>query len=66
MISILDGDINRLEQFLNTEFRRLVRVIATVGDIAAVLWTDSPMRRVGTSANEYHPRTPAPSGCSDC
>jgi ATP-binding cassette subfamily B protein len=42
MMSILNDDVNRLEQFLNTEFRQLVRVVATVGGIAAVLWTYSP------------------------
>jgi ATP-binding cassette subfamily B protein len=42
MMSILNSDINRLEQFLNTEFRQLIRVVATVGGIAVVLWTYSP------------------------
>jgi len=42
MMSILNSDINRLEQFLNTEFRQLVRVIATVGGISVVLWFYSP------------------------
>ncbi|MFB6103111.1 MAG: ABC transporter ATP-binding protein [Haloplanus sp.] len=42
MMSILNSDINRLEQFLNTEFRQLIRVIATVGGIAIVLWRYSP------------------------
>ncbi len=42
MMSILNSDINRLEQFLNTEFRQLIRVIATVGGISVVLWTYSP------------------------
>jgi ATP-binding cassette subfamily B protein len=42
MMSILNSDINRLEQFLNTEFRQLVRVVATVTGIAAVLWYYSP------------------------
>ena len=42
MMSILNSDINRLEQFLNTEFRQLVRMVATVGGIAAVLWYYSP------------------------
>jgi ATP-binding cassette subfamily B protein len=42
MMSILNSDINRLEQFLNTEFRQLIRVVATVGGIAIVLWTYSP------------------------
>jgi ATP-binding cassette subfamily B protein len=42
MMSILSSDINRLEQFLNTEFRQAIRVVATVGGIAAVLWYYSP------------------------
>jgi ATP-binding cassette subfamily B protein len=42
MMSILNSDINRLEQFLNTEFRQLIRVVATVGGISIVLWTYSP------------------------
>jgi ATP-binding cassette subfamily B protein len=42
MMSILNSDINRLEQFLNTEFRQLIRVVATVGGIGIVLWTYSP------------------------
>ncbi|MFC6725834.1 ABC transporter ATP-binding protein, partial [Halobium palmae] len=42
LMSVLNSDINRLEQFLNTEFRQLVRVVATVGGIAVVLWTYSP------------------------
>jgi ATP-binding cassette subfamily B protein len=42
MMSILNSDINRLEQFLNTEFRQLVRVVATVTGIAAVLWYYAP------------------------
>ncbi|MEF8781917.1 MAG: ABC transporter ATP-binding protein [Haloarculaceae archaeon] len=42
MMSILNSDINRLEQFLNTEFRQMIRVIATVGGISVVLWTYSP------------------------
>ena len=42
MMSILNSDINRLEQFLNTEFRQVIRVVATVGGIAVVLWTYSP------------------------
>jgi ATP-binding cassette subfamily B protein len=42
MMSILNSDVNRLEQFLNTEFRQLVRVVATVGGIAVVLWSYSP------------------------
>jgi len=42
MMSILNSDINRLEQFLNTEFRQMIRVVATVGGIAVVLWHYSP------------------------
>jgi ATP-binding cassette subfamily B protein len=37
MMSILNSDINRLEQFLNTEFRQFIRMLATVGGIAALL-----------------------------
>jgi len=42
MMSILNSDINRLEQFLNTEFRQTIRVVATVGGISALLWYYSP------------------------
>jgi ATP-binding cassette subfamily B protein len=42
MMSILNSDINRLEQFLNTEFRQFIRVVATVGGIAVILWMYSP------------------------
>ena len=42
MMSILNSDINRLEEFLNTEFRQLIRVIATVGGIGAILYVYSP------------------------
>ena len=42
MLSILNSDINRLEQFLNTEFRQLIRVVATVSGIAIILWSYSP------------------------
>jgi ATP-binding cassette subfamily B protein len=42
MMSILNSDINRLEQFLNTEFRQAIRVVATVGGIALVLWYYAP------------------------
>jgi ATP-binding cassette subfamily B protein len=42
MMSILNSDINRLEKFLNTEFRQLIRVVATVGGIGVILWTYSP------------------------
>ncbi|QPV63959.1 ABC transporter ATP-binding protein [Halosimplex litoreum] len=38
MMSILNSDINRLEAFLNTEFRQLIRVVATVGGIGVVLY----------------------------
>jgi len=41
-MSILNSDINRLEQFLNTEFRQLIRVVATVGGIAMILWYYAP------------------------
>jgi len=42
MMSILNSDINRLEQFLNTEFRQTIRVVATVGGISVLLWHYSP------------------------
>jgi len=42
MMSILNSDVNRLEQFLNTEFRQAIRVVATVGGIAVVLFFYSP------------------------
>ncbi|MFC6874936.1 ABC transporter ATP-binding protein [Halobellus marinus] len=42
MMSILNSDINRLEQFLNTEFRQLIRVVATVSGIAVILWYYAP------------------------
>ena len=42
MMSVLNQDINRLEQFLNTEIRQAIRVIATVGGIAAVMYYYSP------------------------
>ncbi|PSQ45070.1 ABC transporter ATP-binding protein [Halobacteriales archaeon SW_7_68_16] len=42
MMSILNSDINRLESFLNTEFRQFIRMVATVGGIAVVLWYYSP------------------------
>jgi ATP-binding cassette subfamily B protein len=42
MMSILNSDINRLESFLNTEFRQIIRVVATVGGIAFILWQYSP------------------------
>jgi ATP-binding cassette subfamily B protein len=41
MLSILNSDINRLEQFLNTEFRQFIRMVATVSGIAIVLSTYS-------------------------
>jgi len=37
MMSILNNDVNRLERFLNDEIRQIIRVVATVGGIAAVL-----------------------------
>jgi ATP-binding cassette subfamily B protein len=42
MLSILNSDINRLERFLNTEFRQLIRVVATVTGITVILWSYSP------------------------
>jgi ATP-binding cassette subfamily B protein len=42
MMSVLNSDVNRLEKFLNTEFRQVIRVVATVGGIAVVLWHYSP------------------------
>jgi len=42
MMSILNADINRLEQFLNTEIRQAIRVFATVGGIAAIMFYFSP------------------------
>jgi len=42
MMSILNSDINRLESFLNTEFRQMIRVVATVGGIAVILYRYSP------------------------
>jgi len=42
MMSILNSDTNRLEQFLNTEFRQLIRVVATVGGIGLLLYLYSP------------------------
>jgi ATP-binding cassette subfamily B protein len=42
MMSILNSDINRLESFLNTEFRQFIRVVATVGGISVVLFYYSP------------------------
>jgi ATP-binding cassette subfamily B protein len=42
MLSILNSDVNRLEQFLNTEFRQFIRVVATVSGIAIILWSYSP------------------------
>jgi ATP-binding cassette subfamily B protein len=37
IMSILNNDINRLERFLNDEIRQIIRVVATVGGIGAVL-----------------------------
>ncbi|MDG5777974.1 ABC transporter ATP-binding protein [Haloarculaceae archaeon H-GB2-1] len=42
MMSILNNDVNRLERFLNTELRQVIRVVAVVGGIAALLWYYSP------------------------
>jgi len=42
MMSILNNDINRLEEFLSTELRQIIRVVATVGGISIVLYTYSP------------------------
>jgi ATP-binding cassette subfamily B protein len=42
MLSILNSDINRLESFLNTEFRQVIRVVATVGGIGTILYLTSP------------------------
>ena len=42
VMSILNNDINRLEQFLSTELRQIIRVVATVGGISIVLYTYSP------------------------
>ncbi|WP_435062021.1 ABC transporter ATP-binding protein [Halobaculum sp. EA56] len=42
MMSVLNQDVNRLEQFLNTEIRQAIRVVATVGGIAAIMYTYSP------------------------
>jgi len=42
MLSVLNSDINRLEQFLNSEFRQLIRVVATVSGITIILWSYSP------------------------
>ena len=42
MLSVLNSDINRLEQFLNSEFRQLIRVVATVSGISIILWSYSP------------------------
>jgi len=43
-MSILNNDINRLEQFLSTEIRQIIRVVATVGGIGLVLlWVSPPL-----------------------
>ena len=42
MMSVLNQDVNRLEQFLNTEIRQAIRVVATVGGIAALMYYYSP------------------------
>ncbi|MFB6146666.1 MAG: ABC transporter ATP-binding protein [Halobacteriaceae archaeon] len=44
LMSILNNDINRLEQFLSTEIRQMIRVVATVGGIGLVLlWVSPPL-----------------------
>lgn len=42
MLSILNSDINRLERFLNTEIRQIIRVVAIVGGIGIILYLQSP------------------------
>ena len=42
MMSVLNQDVNRLEQFLNTEIRQGIRVVVTVGGIAAIMFYYSP------------------------
>ncbi|MFB6194386.1 MAG: ABC transporter ATP-binding protein [Halobaculum sp.] len=42
MMSVLNSDVNRLEQFLNTEIRQLIRVVATVSGIALLMTYYSP------------------------
>jgi ATP-binding cassette subfamily B protein len=42
MMSILNSDINRLERFLNTEIRQMIRVVAVVGGIGVILYLQSP------------------------
>ena len=42
MMSILNQDVNRLEQFLNTEIRQAIRVVATVGGIGIIMFYHSP------------------------
>jgi len=41
-MSILNNDVNRLEQFLSSEIRQIIRVVATVGGIAVVMFLVSP------------------------
>ncbi len=44
LMSILNNDINRLEQFLSVEIRQIIRVVATVGGIGLVLlWVSPPL-----------------------
>jgi ATP-binding cassette subfamily B protein len=43
MMSILNSDINRLERFLNTEIRQIIRVVAIVGGIGVILYLQSPI-----------------------
>lgn len=42
MMAILNSDINRLERFLNTEIRQIIRVVAVVGGIGIILYLQSP------------------------
>ncbi|ESP87745.1 ABC transporter ATP-binding protein [Candidatus Halobonum tyrrellensis] len=42
MMSVLNQDVNRLEQFLNTEIRQAIRVVATVGGIGIIMFYHSP------------------------
>ncbi|UIO99722.1 ABC transporter ATP-binding protein/permease [Halobaculum sp. CBA1158] len=42
MMSVLNQDVNRLEQFLNTEIRQAIRVVVTVSGIAAIMFYYSP------------------------
>ena len=42
MMSVLNSDVNRLEKFLNTEIRQVIRVVATVTGIAVLMAYYSP------------------------